>query len=34
MLPIFGLGFAGVIQIHIRDAYEPPGAGTGDLSVP
>jgi hypothetical protein len=34
MLPIRGLGNAGVIQIHVRDADEPPGAGTGDLPVP
>jgi hypothetical protein len=34
MEPIRGLGSAGVIQIHVRDAYEPPGAGTDDLPVP
>jgi hypothetical protein len=34
MLPIRGLGNACVIQVHIRDADESPGAGTGDLPVP
>jgi hypothetical protein len=34
MEPIFGLGNACVIQIHVRDADESPGAGTGDLPVP
>jgi hypothetical protein len=34
MLPIRGLGNACVIQIHVRDAYKPPGIGSGDLPVP
>jgi hypothetical protein len=34
MEPIRGLASAGVIQIHIRDAQKPPGAGSRDLPVP